>query len=81
MQLLARIYGVFALQCSKCGGRVQLFGFITDPAPVRQVLEHVGARTTALAIAPAGSPPMALNEQQLFAPEMVSEAIPELEFE
>ena len=41
-QLLACIYGVFALQCSRCGGRVYLVGFITEPAPVREILEHVG---------------------------------------
>ena len=78
-QLLARIYGVFALQCSRCGGRVHLVGFITEPAPVPQILEHVGERATAPAIAPARSPPLAINAQQLAAPEGVFEAIPELE--
>ena len=80
-QLLARIYGVFALQCSRCGGRVHVVGFITEPATVRQILEHVGERTTAPAIAPARSPPLAMNGQQLTAPEGVFEAIPELEFD
>ena len=79
--LLARIYGVFALQCSRCGGRVHLIGFITEPATVRQILRHVGERTTAPAIARVRSPPLALNGQQLFAPEWVFEAIPELEFD
>ena len=60
-QLLARLYGEFALQCSRCGGRVDLVGFITEPATVRQILEHVGERTTAPAITPARSPPLALN--------------------
>ena len=50
-QLLARIYRVFALQCSRCGGWVHLVGFITEPATVRQILEHVGERTIAPAIA------------------------------
>ena len=77
----ARIYGVFALQCSRCGGRVHLVGFITEPETVRQILEHAGERTTAPAIAPARSPPLALNGQQLAAPEWVFEAIPELEFD
>ena len=80
-QLLARIYGVFALQCSRCGGRVHLVGFITEPAPMRQILEHVGERTTAPVIAPARSPPLALNGQQLAAPEAVFSAMPELEFD
>ena len=79
-QLLARIYGVFALKCSGCGGRVRLIGFITEPAAVRQILAHVGEPTTAPAIAPARSPPVEVNAQQLIAPEAV-EPIPELEFD
>ena len=78
-QLLARIYGVFALKCSGCGGRVRLIGFITEAATVRQILGHVGEPTTAPAIAPARSPPVEANAQQLIAPEAV-EAIPEIEF-
>ena len=34
-----------------------------------------------MVIAPARSPPLALNGQQLAAPEVVFEAIPELEFD
>ena len=79
-QLLARIYGVFALMCSGCGGRVRLVGFITEPVTVRQILAHVGEPTTAPVIAPARSPPVEANAQQLNAPEAV-EAIPELEFD
>ena len=79
-QLLARIYGVFALKCSGCGGRVRLIGFITEPATVRQILAHVGEPTTAPAIAPARSPPVEANAQQLIGPEAVK-AIPELEFD
>ena len=58
-----------------------LVGFITKPLPARQILEHTGERTTASAIASARSPPLALNGQQLAAPEGVFEAIPELEFD
>ena len=79
-QLLERIYGVFALKCSGCGGRVRLVGFITEPATVRQILAHAGEPTTAPAIAPARSPPVEANAQQLMGPEAV-EAIPELEFD
>ena len=79
-QLLARIYGVFALKCSRCGGRVHLVGFIIEPATVRQILEHAGERTTVPVIEPARSPPLEMNRQQLDAPEGVFEAIPELEF-
>ena len=80
-QLLARIYGVFALQCIRCGGRVHLVGFMTEPVTVRQILEHVGERTTAPVTALARSPPLAMNGQQLAAPEGVFEAIPELELD
>jgi len=79
-QLLARIYGVAPLKCSGCGGRVRVVGFITEPATVRQILAHVGEPTTAPAIAPACSPPVEANAQQLIGPEAV-EAIPELEFD
>ncbi len=47
---------------------------------VRQILAYVGAPTTAPAIAPASSPPVEANAQQLIAREAV-EAIPELEFD
>ena len=81
-KLLARIYGVFALKCSGCGGRVRLVGFITEPATVRQILEHVGEPTSAPAIAPARSPPLEMKiGQRLAAPESVFEAIPEVEFD
>ncbi len=56
-----------------------LIGFITELATVRQILAHAGEPTTAPAIAPARSPPVEANAQQLIAPEAV-EAIPELEF-
>ena len=51
-----------------------------EPAMVRQILEHVGEPASAPAIAPARSPPVEVNGQQLIAPEAV-EAIPELEFD
>ena len=60
---------------------MHLVGFSPVPAPVRQVMEHVGERTTAPAIAPARSPPLAMNGQQMTAPEGVFEAIPALEFD
>ena len=59
---------------------MRLIGFITEPPTVREILAHVGEPTTAPAIAPARSPPVEVNAQQLIAPEAV-EAIPELEFD
>ncbi|MDA1330660.1 MAG: hypothetical protein O3B43_06315 [Chloroflexi bacterium] len=60
---------------------MRLVGFITEPTPVRQLPEHVGEPTTAPANARARSPPLAMNGQQLAAPEAAFEAIPELEFD
>ena len=59
---------------------MRLVGFITEPATVRQILEHVGEQASAPAIAPARSPPVEANAQQLMGPEAV-ELIPELEFD
>ena len=78
--LVFRGAGVFVLRWSGCGERVRLVAFITERATVRQILAHVGEPTTAPAIAPACSPPVEANAQQLIAPE-VGEAIPELEFD
>ncbi len=47
---------------------------------MRQTLARVGEPTTASAIAPARSPPVEANAQQLIAPEAV-EAVPKLEFD
>ncbi len=47
---------------------------------MRPILAHAGAPTTAPAIAPARSPPVKANAQQLISIEAV-EAIPELEFD
>ncbi len=57
--------------------RVRPVAFITEPARVLQILEHVGEPTTAPAIAPARSPPVEVNAQQLTPAEAV-EVIPEL---
>ena len=65
--LLARIYGVSALKCSWCDGWVRLVGLITEPAPVRQILELVGEAITATAFALACSPTLAMNVLQLAA--------------
>ena len=57
--------------------RVRPVAFITEPARVLQILEHVGEPTTAPAIAPARSPPVEVTVQQLTPAEAV-EVIPEL---
>jgi hypothetical protein len=41
-RLLARVYGADALKCSRCGGRMRIIAFITDPEVVEKILRHVG---------------------------------------
>ena len=61
---------------------MRLFGFITEPVTVRQILEHVGEPTSGPAIALARLPPLEMKiGQELAAPEAVFDAIPELEFD
>ncbi len=61
---------------------MRLIGFITEPATVWQILEHVGEPTIAPVSAPARSPPLEMKiGQELAAPEAVFEAISELEFD
>ena len=60
---------------------MRLVGFITEPATVRQILEHLGEPTSAPAIAPARLPPLEMKiGQELAAPKAVFEAIHGLEF-
>ena len=58
-----------------------MIGGLIEQAMVLQILEHVGERTTALAIAPARSPPLAMNGWRLAAPKGAFTVIPELEFD
>ena len=54
---------------------------LIELAPVMQILEYVGERTSVLTVAPAHSPPLAMNGQQLTAQEGVFEESPELQFD
>jgi hypothetical protein len=39
-RLLARVYGVDALACGRCGGRIRIISFITDPEVIERILRH-----------------------------------------
>lgn len=55
--LMARIYEVFPLVCSVCGGQMRIIAFITHSADIGHILEHIGAQTKPPRITPArGSP-------------------------
>ena len=40
--LLKRVWGVDALKCPKCGGRMHVVSVITSPSSIRRILEHLG---------------------------------------
>ena len=41
-QFLARVGEAFPLSCPNCCGDIGLISFITQPGPIRKLLEHVG---------------------------------------
>jgi hypothetical protein len=56
-KLLARISEQFPLECPACGGDIRLIAFITDPAPIRKILEAIGEPLEPPPLAPARGPP------------------------
>jgi hypothetical protein len=57
-KLLARIGEQFPLQCPACGGDIRLIAFITDPAPIRKILEAIGEPLEPPPLASARGPPI-----------------------
>jgi hypothetical protein len=56
-QLLYRVFFVDALLCTRCGDRMTVIAFLTDPTVVRRVLEHLKIPATPPPIWPARSDP------------------------
>jgi hypothetical protein len=40
--LMHRAFGIDALACPQCGGRLRLIATLHDPAVIRKILEHLG---------------------------------------
>jgi len=86
--LLARIYEVFPLTCPKCGTEMRIIAFITEAAPVQQILDHIGEPATPPRIAPARGPPswdddsgaIFLDEER-FAADPLAQPEPDDEFD
>ena len=55
--LLARVFKIDVLQCDRCGGRMRVIAFITDPDVTRAILTCLGLPTVAPAANPARDPP------------------------
>lgn len=55
--LMKRVYATDVLACARCGGRMRILAFLTDPHVVRAILEHLGLPSAAPPIPPARGPP------------------------
>ena len=55
-QLLKRVIGVDALKCPRCSATMLVIAFITDPAIVRKILDHLGLPTHPRPLSPAQLP-------------------------
>ena len=51
-RLIAKIYQVDPLVCSRCGQRMSVIAFLTDQVSIRRILDHLGLST-----APQDRPP------------------------
>jgi hypothetical protein len=54
--LLRRTFEVDVLACAHCGGRLRVLSVITEPGPVRRILEHLGLDADAPPVARARDP-------------------------
>jgi hypothetical protein len=55
--LLARVFKIDVLRCDRCGGRMRVLAFITDPDVTRAILTCLGLPTVAPAAKPARDHP------------------------
>ena len=44
-RLLAKVYQVDPLVCTRCGKRMSVAGFVTDTVAIRRIIEHLGLST------------------------------------
>ncbi|PTL75081.1 ATP-dependent helicase HrpA [Vitiosangium sp. GDMCC 1.1324] len=56
-ELLKRTFDIDVFACVRCGGRRRVLAYVTAPAGVRSILEHLGLPTQALKRAPARGAP------------------------
>ena len=56
-KLMARVGEEFPLACPNCGGDIRLIAFITEPGPIRKILEALGEPLEPPPVSPARGPP------------------------
>jgi hypothetical protein len=60
--LLERVFGSQITACPRCGERVRVIAFITDPDVTVQILNHLAIATEPIDVAPARAPPAACDD-------------------
>ena len=75
-RLLARIYELFPLLCSMCGGEMCIIAFITETAVARDILIHLGEPIAPPTIAPARGPPLWAAQDDAASDTAASDALP-----
>ncbi len=77
---LARLFASLPLVCPNCGANMRIVAFITEAAPVEQILTHIGEPPRPPPISPARGPP-AWDEAPEPVPDWDLVAQPEPEFD
>jgi hypothetical protein len=54
--MMKRTFGFQVLRCPRCGRKMRVVSTITEPPVVRQILDHLGVRSSPLPRAPARDP-------------------------
>ena len=57
--LIRRVYEVDPLVCPRCGGEMRVVGFITEPAVIKRILDHLRKREKLLRPPPHAPRPVA----------------------
>ena len=78
--LIARIYERLPLSCPTCGADMRLMAFLTEPASVKLILEHLGLPTEPPALASVRVPPLDDIDQTPAFDLIDPEPAPEYEF-
>ena len=56
--LLERVFGPDVTECPRCGDRLRVLAFITDPDATAHILTHLGLPAASPIVAPARAPPV-----------------------
>ncbi len=56
--ILERVFGPDVTECPRCGDRLRVLAFITDPDATTRILAHLGLPGATPTVAPARAPPV-----------------------